>query len=85
MRRAATDEVTARKGVGYASRWGATRILKILTQGWDKDTQDFTGANELLDLALMSDNADTVGTIRAFVPRVSENIVLAIDVIGRLN
>merc|ERR1719500_292500 len=54
-------------------------MLKILTQGWDKNTLDPEESNHLLKAALMSDNADTVDTIKAFVPSVSsENIALAL-------
>ena len=76
---AASDNDAVTMGVAYAAEFGAARILKILTQGWDKNTLDSTDANHLLEKALMSDNADTVDTIRAFVPSVSsEKIVLAL-------
>merc|ERR1711971_285176 len=79
LRRAASDKDVARMGVVYATHYGATSMLKILTQGWDKNTLHPRGANQLLEKALMSDCADTVDTIKAFVPRVSsENIVLAL-------
>ena len=45
---------------------GRARISKILTQG----TLDSTRANYFLEEVLMSDNADTVDIIRAFVPSV---------------
>ena len=79
LRRAASDKDVARMGMHYATFNGATSMLKILTQGWDKNTLDPTEANQLLERALMSDNADTVDTVRAFVPSVSsENIALAL-------
>ena len=54
-------------------------MLKILTQDWDKNTLDPTEAHHLLGRVLMSDNADTVDIVRAFVPSVSsESIVLAL-------
>ena len=83
LRRAASDKVASRVGVDYASEYGAASMLKVLTKGWDKDTLDFNLANQLLESALMSDNADTVNTIRAFVPSVSpENIDLALKLDG---
>ena len=39
-------------------------MLKILTQGWNKDTLDFNTANQLLERALMSDNANGHAWIR---------------------
>ena len=38
LRRTASNKETARQGVVAASQWGATKILKILTQGCDKST-----------------------------------------------
>ena len=67
LRRAASDEDVLLKGVAYAAIFGAARIMKILTQGWAKDTLDFNRANQLLERAVMSDNANTVDTVRAFV------------------
>ena len=79
LRRAASDKDAAVKGVAYAAEFGATRMLTFLTQGWDENTLDSTEANLLLEKALMTDNADTVDTIKAFVPSAfSENIVLAL-------
>ena len=78
LRRAALDKNAKMLGVECACQYGNARVLKILTQGWDKNTMDPTEANNLLGNALMSDNADTVEIVRAFVPSVSsENIVLA--------
>ena len=79
LRRAASDEDAVRIGLDYAAEFGATSMLKVLTQGWNKNILDFTDANLLLEKALMSDDADTVDSILAFVPNVSsENIVLAL-------
>jgi len=81
LRRAASDKGVEKRGVVSAAAHGATRMLKILTKGWDQSTLslDSTEANFLLKQALMSDNADTVDAIRAFVPSVSsENICLAL-------
>ena len=49
LRRAASDEGTARMGVNYAAHFGAASMLKILTQGWNKNTLDLTEANQLLE------------------------------------
>ena len=38
LRRAASDKNAVRMGVTYATQFGATRMLKILTQDWDKNT-----------------------------------------------
>ena len=79
LRRAASDKDALRMGVTYATNFGAASMLQILTQGWNKDTLDFNIANQLLERALMSDNADTVDIVRAFVPSVStENTALAL-------
>ena len=53
LRRAASDKDAVRMGVGYATNFGAARMLKILTQGWDRNTLDPTEANHLLEKALM--------------------------------
>ena len=47
LRRAASDKNAVMKGVEFASEFGAARMLKILTQGWNKDTLDFNTANQL--------------------------------------
>lgn len=42
LRRSASDEEAVRMGVDYAANLGASSMLKILTQGWDKNTLDST-------------------------------------------
>ena len=71
MTRAASDKDVTIKDVAYATLFGNIKMSRILTQGWDKYTLDSTDANQLLEKALMSDNAETVDTIRAFVTSVS--------------
>ena len=62
----------------HVTQYGAASMLKVLTKGWDKNTLDSSEGNYLLERALVSDNADTVDIIRAFVPSVSsENYALA--------
>ena len=79
LRRAASDKDAAMKGVVNAAHFGAAKMLTILTRGWDNNTLDPTKANQLLELSLMSDNAETVDIVKAFVPSVSSgNIVLAL-------
>ena len=51
LRRARSDEDAVMKGLHYATNFGATRMLEILTQGWDKNTIDPTEANLLLERA----------------------------------
>ena len=62
-----------------AAENGATSMLKILTTDWNKNTLHPSDANQLLQLALKSDNAETVQVILAFVSDVSsENLALAL-------
>ena len=62
-----------------AAKMGATSVLKILTNDWNKDTLPQSDANDLLKDALKSDNAETVQVVLAFVSDVSpENIALAL-------
>ena len=77
--RASLDQDTLRSGVEHAAQMGATTMLKILTNGWNKNTLHPSEANNLLKLALTSDNAETVQVILAFVSDVSsENLALAL-------
>ena len=80
VRKAAASEKDAeKKGMVVATKFGAARMLNILIQCWDKNTLDSTIANHLLKIAILSDNADTVDTIRAFVKSISsENRDLAL-------
>ena len=48
LRRASSDKVAVRMGVICAAKFGATSMLKILTEGWNKNILDPTEANLLL-------------------------------------
>ena len=79
LKRASSDEKLVRAGVGQAAGMGATSMLKILTNGWNRNTLHPSDANYLLQDALTSDNAETVQVILAFVSDVSsENLALAL-------
>ena len=54
VRRAALDKDAVRMGVDYATQFGATSMLKILTHGWTKNTLDPADANHLLENAVKS-------------------------------
>ena len=77
--RASSDEEALITGVIWASKMGAASMLKILTNGWDKNTLDPSLANNFLQIALKSDNADTVQVILTLVSEISsENTNLAL-------
>ena len=79
LKRASSDEDTLTSGVAQAAQMGATSMLKILTNGWTRNTLHPSDANYLLQHALKSDNAETVQVVLAFVSDVSsENIALAL-------
>ena len=70
---------SVRMGLHYASQFGATGMLKILTEGWNKNTVHPSAANKLLQKALSSDNPDAVQVILDIVSDVSpESISLAL-------
>ena len=74
-----SDEDALRLGMEHAAQMGATSMLKILTNDWNRNTLHPSDANHLLQIALKSDNAETVEVILAFVSDVSsENIALAL-------
>ena len=54
LRRAALDKNALMLGVECGCQYGNSRVLKILTRGWDKNMMDPTEANNLLENALMS-------------------------------
>ena len=77
--RASSDEAALRWGVEYGAQMGATSMLKILTNGWNRNTLHPSYANNLLQIALKSDHAETVQVVLAFVRDVSsENLALAL-------
>ena len=77
--RASSDMDVLIKGVIHAAINGATSMLKILTNDRNRSNVHPSAANDLLQLALKSDNAETVQVILAFVSDVSsENIALAL-------
>merc|ERR1719234_176112 len=79
LRRAALDEDALITGVDYATRLGAARMLKILTNGCTKNTVSPSNSSYLLETALKSDNAETVQVVLALVRDVSpEHIALAL-------
>ena len=79
MMRASSDKDALKLGVASAAGMGATGMLKILTNDWNRDTIHPSDANDLLQLALISDHAETVQVILAFVRGVSsENLALAL-------
>ena len=48
-----------------AAKMGATSVLKILTNDWNKDTLPQSNANDLLLDAMRSGNAETVQVVLA--------------------
>ena len=71
LRRAALDQDALKTGVEYAAQHGAARMLKILTESWTKNTISPSYANQLMEMALKSDNAETVQVILNLVHNVS--------------
>ena len=65
--RASSDEDVLKQGVETAAQMGAASVLKILTIGWNRNRLHPSSANNLLQHALASDNAETVQVILAFV------------------
>ena len=77
--RASSDREALLMGVAQSAGMGAASMLKILTNGWNRNTLHSSDRNHLLQLALTSDNAETVQVILAFVGDVSsENLALAL-------
>ena len=61
-----------------AAKMGATSVLKILTNDWNKDTLPQSDANDLLLDALKSGNAETVQVVLALRDVSLENLELAL-------
>ena len=79
LRSAALDQDNAIKGVMHGTWRGAASMLKILTNDWNRNTLHPSDANDVLKIALKSDNAETVQVVMALVREVSlENISLAL-------
>ena len=79
LKRASSDKDAFISGVETATEMGATSMLKILTNGWNRNTLHSSDEDYLLQLALKSDNAETVQVVLAFVSDVSsENLALAL-------
>ena len=55
--RASSDKDALRMGLIHASGLGASSMLKILTNGWDRNTLNPSDANYLLQLALETDKS----------------------------
>ena len=83
LRRAALDKDTARMGLDFAAKFGATGMLKLLLEGWHKNTlppsADVHAQCPLLRFALLSDNVETVKAVLSFTSSVcSHNISFAL-------
>ena len=61
-----------------AAKMGATSVLKILTNDWNKDTLPQSDANDLLLDALKSGNAETVQVVLALRDVSLGNLELAL-------